>query len=652
MRFSKSLPRLILTVFLVVFAAFSLTGIAQAANKSAPKAAPKNNGYKVTTVAGTLTRTLNDANPSKETISYEIISQGTSYVVDFSNPTATYSGPQGHGKPNATMLQGTNGAQVEITGVLHKGILTAVSTRFISPAPAIAATVANVGIGQKISTFLTNYGMGLFLIVFAGLLVIGFKSMPKSKMEKIKPEAAAQITWDDVAGCDEAKAELQEIVDFMRNPKRFLKLGATVPRGVLLHGPPGTGKTLLAKAVAKEAHADFFCQSASSFVEMFAGLGAARVRKLFKAARKSTPAIIFIDELDAVGGKRGNDLSRENDQTLNQLLVEMDGFADSSNIVVIAASNRLDSLDDALLRPGRFDRQILVSAPGLEGRREILGVHSKNKPVQNVDLNKVAKQTAGLTGADLANLCNEAAIFAARRKADYITQRDFEEAFERVVAGLVSSKIMGADEKKAVAYHEAGHAVVAEIVKDALGPHKISIVPHGTALGYTMHLPDEDKYLQTNDELFDHMTVLIAGRVAEEIFIGRVTTGASDDLNRMTSASRAMLEQFGMGEHLMTHTQGPGPFGARSPFSESFQSARDKEQSDLMQKAKNEATRIITENKDFMEKITQILLDQEEIDRDEIDAIYLQIQAERIEKQPKNSSLVCIDTVAKTPASV
>jgi cell division protease FtsH len=310
--------------------------------------------------------------------------------------------------------------------------------------------------------------------------------MPRTKPTEIKPESKSAVAWGDVAGADEAKAELQEVVDFMRDPERFRKLGARVPKGIMLHGPPGTGKTLLAKAVARESGAQFYSQSAASFVEMFAGLGAARIRRLFAEARRHAPAIVFID---AVGGERGADNNSEREQTLNQLLVELDGMNSSGDVVVIAASNLLEKLDPALLRPGRFDRQILVAAPDVTGRQAILAVHTRSKPVAAVDLELIARQTAGLTGADLANICNEAAIFAARAQRDVIVQGDFDAALERVVAGVQSRKVLNDHERTVVAYHEAGHAVAGELLTGVNRVHKVSIVPRGRALGYTLNLP-------------------------------------------------------------------------------------------------------------------------------------------------------------------
>ena len=354
--------------------------------------------------------------------------------------------------------------------------------------------------------------------------------MRPTKPQQIKPEASPQIAWDEIAGVDEAKEELREVVEFLRDPKRFKKLGATVPKGILLHGPPGTGKTLLAKAVAHESRANFFAQSAAAFVETFVGVGAARIRRLFRVARKKAPAIVFIDELDAVGGRRGNDISGEKDQTLNQLLVEMDGFTARGDVVVIAASNLLEKLDPALLRPGRFDRQVFVAPPDCRGRERILEVHTRAKPLApSVDLGLVARQTSGLTGADLANICNEAAIFAARRHVEQIGAQDFDAALERVIAGVQAQRGLNEQEKRIVAYHEAGHALCAELLPAVDRVHRISIVPRGRALGYTLNLPEEDRYLKTREELVDRMTMLLGGRAAEQLVFGSVTTGAAGD---------------------------------------------------------------------------------------------------------------------------
>jgi cell division protease FtsH len=457
----------------------------------------------------------------------------------------------------------------------------------------------------------------LLMAILVFLVWRTIKLMPRSKPQQIKPSSQSSIGWDDVAGCEEAKDELREVVEFLRAPKRFKRLGAKVPKGILLHGPPGTGKTLLAKAVAHESGANFFSQSASSFVEMFAGLGAARIRRLFQIAKKNAPAIIFIDELDAVGRHRGTDVSREGDQTLNQLLVEMDGFEESGDVIVIGASNRVDALDSALLRPGRFDRQVFVSPPDFEGRERILEVHTQGKPLGDVDLGMIARQTAGLTGADLANLCNEAAIVAGRSHREIVTMADFEAALERVLAGLQTRRVITPDEKKVIAYHEAGHALVRELLPSVDRVHKISIIPRGRALGYTMNLPDEDRYLKTKEELVDHLKVLFGGRLAEEIVFGRVTTGASDDLRRATELSRAMIEDYGMGTQMIVRRDG----SSSASLSEETLGKRDREQQALIDEAQWEARILIVDNRDLLDEFASSLLEHETLGRDEVDRI-------------------------------
>jgi cell division protease FtsH len=457
----------------------------------------------------------------------------------------------------------------------------------------------------------------LLMAILVFLVWRTIKLMPRSKPQQIKPSSQSSVRWDDVAGCEEAKDELREVVEFLRTPKCFKRLGAKMPKGILLHGPPGTGKTLLAKAVAHESGANFFSQSASSFVEMFAGLGAARIRRLFAIAKKNAPAIIFIDELDAVGTKRGMDISREGDQTLNQLLVEMDGFEDNGQIIVIGASNRVDSLDAALMRPGRFDRQVFVSPPDLDGRGRILEVHTKGKPLGEVDLGMIARQTSGLTGADLANLCNEAAIVAGRAKREFVTTADFEAALERVVAGLQTRRVITPEEKKVIAYHEAGHALVRELLPSTDRVHKVSIIPRGRALGYTMNLPDEDRYLKTKEELLDHLKVLFGGRLAEEVVFGRVTTGAADDLRRVTELSRAMIEDYGMGKQLIVRGDG----SSSSSLSEETRGTRDREQQALIDEAQWETRLLIVDNRELLDLLATSLLANETLDRCEIDLI-------------------------------
>src|SRR5437763_10482827 len=391
--------------------------------------------------------------------------------------------------------------------------------------------------------WLSDFATTWLPLAFFGILILTawllFKTvglMPRIGRRHLDSGAKPQVRWSDVAGVEEVRAELMEVVDFLREPKRFQRLGAKVPKGLLLYGPPGTGKTLLAKAVANESGAHFYSASASSFVEMFAGLGAARIRKLFVEARKNAPAIVFIDELDAVGAQRtGHGFNREQDQTLNQLLVELDGFEGAEQVVVMGASNRIQDLDPALLRPGRFDRQLLVSPPDLAGREAILRVHTRGKPLNldDVDLAVVARQTSGLTGAELANICNEAAIKAGRRGDSALAQADFDWALERVVAGLQQRKVLTEKERRILAYHEGGHALMAHLMGSVMELQKVTIVSRGSARGYAFYLPEEDRYLHTKEELVDRMAVALAGRAAEEVVFGRVTNGAADDLEQV-----------------------------------------------------------------------------------------------------------------------
>ncbi len=468
----------------------------------------------------------------------------------------------------------------------------------------------------------------LFMALILFVLWRTMKLMPKTKPQEIKPDTKQAIGWADVAGADEAKAELREVVDFLREPKRFAALGAKVPAGIILHGPPGTGKTLLAKAVANEAKAQFFSQSAASFVEMFAGLGAARIRRLFAEARKAAPSIVFIDEIDAVGGKRGSDNNAEREQTLNQLLVEMDGMNSAANVVVIAASNLLEKLDDALLRPGRFDRQIFVSPPDVGGREDVLKVHTRNKPLhEDVDLRTLARQTSGLTGADLANVCNEAAIFAARAGGSTIRQRDFDAALERVIAGMQSHRSLNDHERRVVAFHEAGHALCAELLTGVNKVHKISIVPRGRALGYTLNLPEEDRYLKTREELINHMVVLLGGRAAEEATFGAVTTGAADDLNRVAEVSRSMVHQYAMGTSLSSLSVA----AEGGAVSDRTRRLRDEEQQDLAAQAMRTASKIVREHRAELEALAFALLRNEVLERADIDAMMRDLHARRPE---------------------
>jgi cell division protease FtsH len=492
-------------------------------------------------------------------------------------------------------------------------------TSFRAPVTAAAAAAPSTSLVQEIQTQAYNWSPVLMILFFAALLYVMWRTlkvMPRVKPQQIKPSSDQSVTFADIAGVDEAKAELEEIVEFLRDPKPFHARGAKVPKGVLLHGPPGTGKTLLAKAVAHESGAQFFAQSAASFVEMFAGLGAARIRRLFAIARKHEPAIIFIDELDAVGGRRGADISGEKDQTLNQLLVEMDGFASSGRVVVIAASNLLEKLDPALLRPGRFDRQVFVVPPDVRGREGVLAVHTRDKPMDGVDLGLIAQQTSGLTGADLANICNEAAIFATRRKAPKLTMADFDSAIERVIAGVQSRRVLNDHEKQVVAFHEAGHALCGELLPSVDRVHRISIVPRGQALGYTLNLPAEDRYLKTREELLDYMTVLLGGRAAEQIVFGAITTGASDDLKRVAAISHQMVHDFAMG----TAGLGRSPDGDVQ-LSETTLRIRDEERQDLIEEARRAAQRLIVAHRRQLDALAHELLEREVLEREQIDRI-------------------------------
>jgi cell division protease FtsH len=469
-----------------------------------------------------------------------------------------------------------------------------------------------------------------FPVFFLGILVwlmwrvVGM--MPRVKPNLVEPESKSSVKWGDVAGVEEAAHELREVVDFLRDPRRFAKLGARVPKGILLYGPPGTGKTLLAKAVAHESGANFYSQSASAFVEMFAGLGAARIRKLFDTARKNAPAIIFIDELDAVGMRRsGSSWNREHDQTLNQLLVELDGFGGRDEVVIIGASNRLEDLDVALLRPGRFDRQILVSAPDLNGREAILGVHTRGKPLaDDVDLNQIARQTAGLTGADLANIANEAAIFAGRANRAIVLQSDFDQAIERVVAGLQQRRVVTEKEKRILAYHEGGHALVSHLVGDPQPVQKVTIVSRGRALGYTLNTPQEDRYLHTKEELLDLMKVLLGGRAAEQIVFGAVTNGAANDLERVTDLARAMIFEFGMGDEVASRTMRADNYA----LSEETKRLRDSEQARLTDQAFDEAIGMLQKHRPTLDLLADALLEKETLLRAELDELLVDVEPE------------------------
>jgi AFG3 family protein len=453
----------------------------------------------------------------------------------------------------------------------------------------------------------------------------GIFSFGKSTAKKIKPEDV-KITFADVAGCEEAKREIVEFVDFLKDSKRFTKLGAKIPKGALLCGPPGTGKTLLAKAVAGEAGVPFYSISGSDFIEMFVGVGPSRVRDLFAEARDNAPCIVFIDEIDAVGRQRGRGNLGGNDErenTLNQLLVEMDGFAPTTGVVVLAGTNRVDILDQALTRPGRFDRQIVVDKPDIKGRKAIFLVHLQGIKLED-DADDLAGRLAGLTpgfaGADIANICNEAAIFAARRKGETVTMEDFEKATDRIIGGLESNKIMSKEERSIVAHHEAGHAVAGWFLEHADPLLKVTIIPRSSgALGFAQYLPKE-VFLRTREQIMDIVCMALAGRAAEEIFFGRVTTGASDDLKRVTGLVYSTIQLYGMNSRLgqLSFPKNPNAFYEDRPYSEKTAKVMDEEAKSIVDAAYQRTLSLLREKKQEVEKVANLLLDKETITHDDI----------------------------------
>ena len=457
-------------------------------------------------------------------------------------------------------------------------------------------------------------------------------SFGKSKA-RVLDESANKVRFSDVAGCDEAKQDVQEVVDFLKDPTKYSRLGGHIPRGVLLVGPPGTGKTLLAKAIAGEAGVPFFSISGSDFVEMFVGVGAARVRDMFENAKKNAPCIIFIDEIDAVGRQRGAAMggNDEREQTLNQMLVQMDGFETGTNVIVIAATNRPDVLDQALLRPGRFDRQVVVPLPDIRGREQILNVHMKKVPVAtDVQTDVIARGTPGFSGADLANLVNEAALFAARRNGRVVSMADFELAKDKIMMGAErKSMVMNEDEKKNTAYHESGHALVAKLMPKSDPVHKVTIIPRGRALGVTMQLPEEDRYAYDKQYLLTRIAILFGGRIAEEVFMHQMTTGASNDFERATQLARDMVTRYGMSDKMgiMVYVESEtDPFMSRamprqSNISEETMRAVDLEIRHILETQYAIARKLIEDNRDKMEAMAQALLKWETIDADQIDDI-------------------------------
>jgi len=484
--------------------------------------------------------------------------------------------------------------------------------------------------------------LGLFLM-FRSAQSGGSQAMSFGKSKaKMMLDNKVKVTFNDVAGIDESKQELEEIVDFLKNGEKYLSLGAKIPKGVLLVGAPGTGKTLMAKAVAGEAGVPFFSISGSDFVEMFVGVGASRVRDLFEQAKKHAPCIVFIDEIDAVGRQRGAGMGGghdEREQTLNQLLVEMDGFDGTTGIIIIAATNRPDILDNALLRPGRFDRQVVIDKPDIQGREDILKVHIKGKPLaEDVDIKVLAKRTPGFTGADLSNLLNEAALLAARRKKKEIDMEDIEDAIDKVIAGPEKKNRLITDkEKEIIAYHEVGHALLAKLLKNCDPLHKVTIISRGMALGLTMTLPENDQVLHSKSQLLDRMAMTLGGRIAEEIVFNEITTGAQNDLEKVTDLARKMVTNFGMSEKLGPMTFGKRnehvfmgrDFGQERDFSEEVACVIDREIKSIVEERYNYAKKILTENKDIMDEIVKVLLEKETLDEKEVDEIIDRVRAER-----------------------
>ena len=560
--------------------------------------------------------------------------------------------------------------QVEIQGNDIKGVLSdgSIFNTYAPNDPNLVEKLTSKGVSITASPIEDKMPslLGILLSWFPMLLLIGVwvffmrqmqggrggaMGFGKSKA-KLLTEARGKVTFKDVAGAEEAKEELEEIKEFLKSPEKFNKLGAKIPKGVLLVGPPGTGKTLLARAVAGESDVPFYSISGSDFVEMFVGVGASRVRDLFKKAKESAPSIIFIDEIDAVGRMRGAGLGGghdEREQTLNQLLVEMDGFESNQGVILMAATNRPDVLDPALLRPGRFDRQVIVDRPDLNGRTKILEVHAQDKPLaKNVNLKTVAKQTPGFTGADLANLLNEAALLAARKDKKTVSIKDIENSIDRVLAGPEKkSQLMSNEEKLIIAYHETGHALVGWALPNADPIHKVTIIPRGRALGYTQALPEDERYLTSKAELKDKLAMLMGGRVAEEIIFADPTTGASNDIEKATEIARRMVMEFGMSDKLGPMLYGKGSnevflgrdYGRQQDYSDEVASSIDDEVKSLLSDAHIVAGKILKKFKKQMEIMVKVLIEKETIDKDEVAKIFSSIKKVNIKGSGTNLKL-------------
>lgn len=551
------------------------------------------------------------------------------------------------GKIDKVTLQSVNDENYQIKGETKKG------EKFTLFAPASDQGLHNILKEKNVTVdYKPSEGppwwAGLLSTLLPVLLIAGFlffmlqqtqgsgnrvMQFGKNRAKMLDPEKQ-KVTFKDVAGVDEAKEELGEVVEFLKEPKRYIDIGAKIPKGVLLYGPPGTGKTLLAKAVAGEAGVPFFSISGSDFVEMFVGVGASRVRDLFEQAKKNSPCIVFVDEIDAVGRHRGAGLGGghdEREQTLNQLLVEMDGFDANEGIIILAATNRPDILDPALLRPGRFDRQVVVDSPDLDGRKEIIKVHARGKKLEeDIDLDVLARRTPGFTGADLANMVNEGALLAARRGKKKIGMKELEDAIERVIAGPEKkSRVMSDKEKRLVAYHEAGHAVVGSLLPNTDPVHKISIIPRGRAGGYTLMLPTEDRHYLTRSHILDEITTLLGGRVSEDIVLKDISTGAQNDLERATTLVRKMITEYGMSEEL-----GPLTFGRPQEqiflgrdisrdrnYSEEVAFSIDKEARRIVEQCYQKAKQILEDNIHKLHLVATTLMEQETIEADEFEAL-------------------------------